>query len=218
MPFTPLVFTGISSYSADFDTVLKRAVAIASLPLKKLQNDDADILTKKTLLGGLTASVGSLAASVAALGTVAANKAIVATSSDSAKVSAVYSGATSSATYTISEITSIAQAAAEATVSGYADSTAAAVSSTGTVKLVIGSNEYTIILTPATNNLTGLRDAINDLDVGVNASIITTGTGLTPNYLSVTSNSFGATTLQLIDDPLVASVNLLTSANQGSNA
>ena len=218
VPFTPLVFTGISSYSADFDTVLKRAVAIASLPLKKLQNDDADILTKKTLLGGLTASVGSLAASVAALGTVAANKAIVATSSNSAKVSAIYSGATSSATYTISEISSIAQAAAEATVSGYADSTAAAVSSTGTVKLVIGSDEYTIILTPATNNLTGLRDAINNLNVGVNASIITTGTGLTPNYLSVTSNSFGATTLQLIDDPLVAAVNLLTSAHQGSNA
>jgi len=218
VPFTPLVFTGISSYSADFDTVLKRAVAIASLPLKKLQNDDADILTKKTLLGGLTASVGSLAASIAALGTVAANKAIVATSSDSAKVSAVYSGATSSATYTISEITSIAQAAAEASISGYADSTAAAVSSTGTVKLVIGSDEYTITLTPATNNLTGLRDAINNLGVGVNASIITTGTGLTPNYLSVTANAFGATTLQLIDNPLVAPVNLLTSAHQGSNA
>ena len=51
VPFTPLVFTGISSYSADFNTVLKRAVAIASLPLQKLQNDDADILSKKTLLG-----------------------------------------------------------------------------------------------------------------------------------------------------------------------
>jgi len=216
--FTPLVFTGISSYSADFNTVLERAVAIASLPLTKLQNDTADILTKKTLLGSLTASVASLGSSITALGTVATNKAIVATSSNSSKVSAVYSGATSSATYTISDITSIAQAAAETTVSGYADSTAAPVSSTGTVKLVVGSEEYTITLTPATNNLVGLQAAINDLDAGVSASVITTGTGLTPNYLSVTSDTFGATTLQLIDDPAGIPVNLLTSANQGSNA
>ena len=218
MSFTPLVFTGISSYSADFNTVLERAVAIASLPLTKLQNDTADILTKKTLLGSLTASVASLGSSITALGTVATNKAIVATSSNSSKVSAVYSGATSSATYTISDITSIAQAAAETTVSGYADSTAAPVSSTGTVKLVVGSEEYTITLTPATNNLVGLQAAINDLDAGVSASVITTGTGLTPNYLSVTSDTFGATTLQLIDDPAGTPVNLLTSANQGSNA
>src|SRR5437763_13320768 len=83
LPFTPLTFTGISQYSDDLNTVLQRAVSIASLPLKRLQNDDADILTKKTTLASLTASVGTLGASVAALGSVASSKAIVATSSDS---------------------------------------------------------------------------------------------------------------------------------------
>ena len=72
MPFTPLVFTGISSFSSDFQTVLNRAVSIASLPLKTLQNNEADILTKKTVLGSLNTAVDALGTSVAALGTVAA--------------------------------------------------------------------------------------------------------------------------------------------------
>jgi flagellar hook-associated protein 2 len=216
VPFTPLVFTGISSYSADFNTVLKRAVAIASLPLQKLQNDDADILSKKTLLGGLTASVASFAASVEELGTVASNRAIVATSSNSAKVSAVYAGATSSASYTISDITSVAAAASETTLTGYADTTTAPVSSVNKVKLVIGTDEYVIDLT-GKNNLAGLRDAINDLDAGVTASLITSGTGPTPNHLALTADSFGETTLRLFDDPLGTPVNLVTNTNQGSN-
>src|SRR6266478_5625560 len=107
LPFTPLTFTGISQYSGDLNTVLQRAVSIASLPLKRLQNDDADVLSKKTALGSLTASVA----------------AIEATSSNPSKVSVVYTGANSSATYTISDISSVAEAAAEASLSGYADST-----------------------------------------------------------------------------------------------
>jgi flagellar hook-associated protein 2 len=47
---------------------------------------------------------------------------------------------------------------------------------------------------------------------------LTTGTGANPNYLSITSNSTGAKTLQLIDDPTGANKNLLTSSNQGSDA
>lgn len=217
MPFTPLTFTGISQYSADLNTVLQRAISIASLPLKRLQNDDADVLSKKTSLASLTTSVDGLRAKIAALGSVAHDKGIIAASSDSSKVSVVYAGATSSATYAISDITSVAGAAAETTLSGYANS-ATAVSSTGDLKLVIGTNEYPIHLTPATNNLAGLRAAINGLGAGVNATVLTTGTGPTPNYLSVTANAFGATTLQLVDDPAGANLNLLTSANQGSNA
>ena len=72
------------------------------------------------------------------------------------------------------------------------------------------------MLTPASNNLVGLRDAINNLGVGVSASILTTGSG---NYLSVSANNTGLTTLQLIDDPAPgANINLLTSANQGKSA
>jgi flagellar hook-associated protein 2 len=112
----------------------------------------------------------------------------------------------------------VASAASETSKTGYADSGATQVSSTGTVRLVIGSNHYDIGLTPATNNLVGLRDAINKLGVGVTASVLTTGTGLNPNYLSISANSSGSTTLQILDDPTGANTNLITSTNQGSNA
>ena len=53
MPITR-TFSRISSYSTDFQTVLERAVKIAPLPLKLLQNDEnADVLGRKTQLASL---------------------------------------------------------------------------------------------------------------------------------------------------------------------
>ena len=71
------------------------------------------------------------------------------------------------------------------------------------------------------NNLVGLRDAINGLGLGVTASILTTGTGATPNYLSLSAGATGATTLTLKDlptDPSGTATSLITNTNQGSDA
>jgi flagellar hook-associated protein 2 len=216
MSFAPLTFTGISSFSEDFQTILNRATQIASLPITALQNQQKDLLQQKILVTNLSGAVDSLASSVSALGALGHNKALSASSSNTAKVTASNVNSSAPANYTITEITSVAKAAAETSVSGYADSTTAAVSSTGTVQLTVGSSNYTIDLT-GRNNLTGLRDAINNLGAGVTASVLTTGTGANPYYLSVTANSTGATTLALRDDPGGANTNLLTANNQGAN-
>lgn len=216
MSFAPLTFTGISSFSEDFQTILNRATQIASLPITALQNQQKDLLQQKLLVTNLSGAVDSLASSVSALGTLGDNKALSASSSNTAKVTASNVNSSAPANYTITEITSVAKAAAETSLSGYADSNAAAVSSTGTVQLTVGSSNYTIDLT-GKNNLTGLRDAINNLGAGVTASVLTTGTGANPYYLSVTANSTGATTLELRDDPTGANTNLLTANNQGAN-
>jgi flagellar hook-associated protein 2 len=213
MGLTPLTFTGVSTYSNDLQTVLTRAVSIASLPLKALQNQDSDILQKKTLLNGMAGSISDLGSAVASLGTLAANNAIAATSSDASKVSVVNNGAGSSAVYSVTDITSVAQAASETTVTGYPDSSSTAVSSNGSMRLVVGSQNYDFTLT--NNNLAGLRDQINLLGAGVTASILTTPQG---NYLSVSANGTGQTTLKLMDDPTGANLNALTSNNQGANA
>ncbi|MDQ2948663.1 MAG: flagellar filament capping protein FliD [Acidobacteriota bacterium] len=219
MGSSPLVFTGITSFSNDFQTILSRAVSIASLPLKKLQNEQADLAQKKQLLVSLNGSVADLGSSIASLATLAQNKALSATSSNPAKVSVVNSGATSGGTYAISNITSIATAASETSTSGYASSSTTAVSADGSLSLVIGAQSYPILLSAAKNNLVGLRDAINGLGVGVTASVITTGTGANPNYLSISANTTGATTLAVNDVPTVGSpVNLVTATNQGTNA
>ena len=89
----------------------------------------------------------------------------------------------------------------------------------------MADNKYDFTLT--NNSLVGLRDKINSLNAGVTATILTTDSG---NYLSVSANSSGVTTLQIIDDPgdpgvvgdpgypLHANTQWLTANNQGSNA
>jgi flagellar hook-associated protein 2 len=216
MSFSPLVFTGVSKFSEDFQTILDRAANIARLPAAALENQQKDLLQQKLLVGSLSGSVESLAVALEDLGALSGEQALRAVSSDASKVTATSVNAGSPALYTIANITSIARQAAETSLSGYADSSTAAVSSTGTVKLIVGDSEFDIDLAGA-NNLTALRDAINALDAGVTASVLTTGAGANPYYLSVTADSAGATTLELRDDPAGANTNLLSAANQGAN-
>lgn len=216
MSLSPLKFTGVSTYSSDFQTIVDRATSIANLPIKLLQNQQADIVQQRLLVSNISTTVASLATSVSNLGNIAQQKALVASSSNSAKVTAVNSNSPSAAVYTLSEITSVAKAAAETSASGYANATSTPVSTTGIVKLVVGSNKYTIDIS-STNNLTNLRNVINGLGAGVTASVLTTGTGANPYYLSITANSTGAKTLQLLNDPTGANNNLLTALNQGAN-
>ncbi len=215
MSLSPLTFTGVSTYSEDFQTILNRASSIAALPIKSLQNQQTDLLQRKVLVTNLSSSVDSLASSLRNLGTVSASKSLMASSSDTSKVTATNVSADNAAVYTISDITSISKAAAETTVSGYATGNPP-VSSTGLVDLIVGSTTYHLDIT-SNNTLAGLRDAINAEHAGVSATVLTTGTGATPNYLSVTANAAGATTLRLVDDPSGTPVELLTSTNQGAD-
>jgi flagellar hook-associated protein 2 len=214
---TPLTFTGTSQYASDFQSILDRAVQISSIPLTQLQNEDATVLSKNSQLATLQSAVANLYTAVQSLGTLAAGQAISATSSDPDSVSVTATGASSSASYTINSITTLAAAASETSnqVGGYANSASTPVSSTGVMQLVVGSTDYPINLTTATNNLNGLESAINSSGAPVTASVLTTGSG---NYLSVTANDLGATTLKLMDDPTGANTDVLTSSNQGADA
>ena len=216
MSLSPLSFTGVSQFSADFQSILNRAVSIASLPVKTLQNQQQDLLSQKLLVSNLSSAVATLATTVSTLGSTAAQKALAASSSDTSIVTATNVNSASAAVYTLTNITSVARAAAETSLSGYANSTTAPVSSTGVVKLTVGNEDFTIDIS-SSNNLTSLRDTINSLGAGVTATVLTTGTGANPYYLSLTADTTGATTLELRDDPDGANTNLLTSLNQGAN-
>lgn len=214
MSLTPLTFTGISSYSSDFQTIIDRAVSIASIPLQSLQNQQSDVVQQKMLVSNLNSSVAAVASALEKLGSVSASKSLVASTSDSTKVTATNNGSASMATYTISDITSLAKVASESSLLSYADATSTAVSSTGTVKLVLGGSEATLDIS-GNNTLEGLRDAINSSGLGVTATILTVSP--TENYLSLSANSAGATTLTLVDDPDGAASSLITNLNQGAD-
>lgn len=215
MSLTPLVFSGISKYSTDFQTILDRTVKIASLPINALKNQQKDLVERKVVAGGLQGAVAAFGASLKSLGDLGDRRAVTARSTDTAKVAVRSVSATTGGVYQLGNITSIASAAAETSVASYANSNLAAVSSTGTLALAVGSNSFTINLTAGENNLAGLRDKINGLSAGVTASILTTDGA---NFLSLSANTTGATTLTLTDDPGGVATTLLTAANQGSNA
>lgn len=212
MSLPPLTFTGISSFSADLQTILNRAQQVASFPLQALQNDKTDLLQRKTLTGTLQTLATAFSTSLKNLATVGDARGIGGVSSDASKAAINTVTTSIAATYTLNGITSLAKAAAETSLHGYATETP--VSPDGHVRLILGSNSYEIALTPEQNNLAGLRDAINRLGIGVTATVFTTGTGAAPNYLSLTASASGKTTLSLKD----GATDLLTSTNQGANA
>jgi flagellar hook-associated protein 2 len=219
MGISPLIFTGISQFSDDFQTILSRSLAIASIPLQEMQNEQSDLLVKKQLLTGLRLVVAELGSDVAALGAIGESQALAASSSNTSRVTVNLNGATQAGTYVISDITSVARASSETTQSGYATADETAVSTDGIMELVIGSDTYTVDVTgDGENNLNGIRDAINALGAGVSASVLNTGTGETPYYLSLTANATGENTLQLRETAGEAGTNILTADNQGANA
>jgi flagellar hook-associated protein 2 len=194
---SPLYFTGVSTYSSDFQQIIANAVAVAQQPVTALQNQVTDNTSKNASLQAIDPDVAALGADVTALGTLASTQGLAASSSDTGTVSVINTGATAPATYTVSDISSLASAASETSLAGY--TATQAVSASGTVNLVVGSKTYSLDLTGAgDNNVAGLANAINNANAGVNATILTSGS---TQYLTISASNSGATTLQLNDVP-----------------
>jgi flagellar hook-associated protein 2 len=204
-------FTGISQYASDFQAELTKAAQVAQIPITLLQTQDSAVISKESALGTINGDVGALANAVQALGTLAAGQALGATSSNPSVVSVTNSGATAPTSYTINSITSAATAASERTTASFGSS--APVSSTGSLTLVVGSQKRTFQVTD--NTLAGVENQINSLGLGATATILTTPNG---NYLSISANSTGATSLQLFDGTSASGTDLLTNTNQGTDA
>ena len=205
----PIYFTGLSSFSSDFQSIIQRAVQIADIPVTNLQNEQATNTAEDNALTALEPGVSAVGADVMALGTLASTQGLSASSSDSSTVSVVNTGATAPATYTVSDITTLASAASETSLKGYLATQS--VSTSGLVNLVVGSHTYQLNLTASgENNVAGLAQAINSANAGVNATVLTAGS---TDYLSISASSTGATTLQLNN---VTPADLISSTGSGT--
>jgi flagellar hook-associated protein 2 len=204
-------FTGISNYSSDFQAILQREDQISQLPITTLQNSETTNLAIKQALVALNPVVATVATSVAALGQLASGQGLTATSSDTSTVTVANTGASAPGNYTISNII-VGTAASELSLAGYANAstTPLGVEGQNNFTLTVGSQTYNLNLT-GNDNLTGLENAINNSGTAVNASILSSGTS---NYLSITANNVGATTLTLNTAPETA--DLITNNATGT--
>src|SRR5580698_2893704 len=191
--FQPITLSGVSQYQSDFQSILNRAQSIADLPLQALQSQGTTLQSEITAANSFGSAVAGLTSAVQALGNLGTSG-LVANSSDSALVTAQATGATSGATYNITNITSIATAASESSLQGYADTTTTAVSTTGSLNLVVGGTTTPITLGAGQNNLNGVVSAINGANAGVTAQVLTTSNG---DFLSISANSAGNNPISL---------------------
>lgn len=218
MALAPLTFTGISSFSDDFQLILDRSVSIASLPARALEQEQAGLLSRKVAAAGLRTAVADLAAALRNLGQLSEGGALTATSTSSAVQATAGAGA-AAGLYRITNISSLATQAVSRSAYGYANTDAAAVSGgSGTLELVVDGISHMIELSPEADNLGGLRDAINASGLGLTATILDTGAGPERYYLSITANQTGERSIELRLTPGDPGSDLLTAISGGSNA
>jgi|GEM_PF-817792 len=218
MSISALTFTGLSDFSDDFQAIVNRTVAIANLPIQRLESDQTAVLNKKITMGDLRASVANLVSAIDEVGRVAEGRA-VSPASDSSKVSVSISGAAALGSYQISEITSLATVATATSRAGYAAKDSTPVTGGNhTLTLSVGGTAHTIELTEATDNLDGLAAAINSGDFGVQASIIDTGSSTDRYRLSLTATESGPAAISLQTTGGEPDPELMQTTHAGSNA
>jgi len=191
-------FQGQSKYASDFQQVLTRAVAIASLPLRGLSNQVQTLTAQESALNGLSSTFGSLQTAIQNIGS--ASTSVQALSSDPTSIAASAASNTLPGTYRVSvtslgtETTTISSAGSPVVT----DPTTANISSATSFTLTINGTGHTI--TPTGTSLDSLATAITNSGLAVQATVVNVGTNASPDYrLSVTSNNLAADTLQLND-------------------
>lgn len=95
------------------------------------------------------------------------------------------------------------------TTSYLSDLITSAVSSTGKMNLVVNGVTVPLVLPAAANNLAGIQSVINSLGAGVYASVVQRGTTAKPISLVLVASALATTSIQLVDDPDGAAIDLM---------
>ena len=213
---TIATFGGQSKYAADFQTVLSRAVQLRSLNLQMMQQQQQTQTDRQTALQSLDTTLTNLQSAVTNLTSATGLAALAGSVSNSSVANISLSDGAVPATYTleVQSLGSPAQALSSvgATVS---DPGSQGLSSSSSYTLTVGGATSTI--TPTSNTLQGLVNAINaDSSLGVSASIVNVaGAGSTPDYrLTLQGTTLATQDIQLND----GSQDLLTQMAPGAPA
>ncbi len=190
------IFNGTSRYSSDFQQIIDRAVSIASLPLTQLQSQKTTLSDQSSALSGLDTALGSLQNAIGSLNT--ATTAYSSSVSDGSVARASVTSAAGAGTYSIEvvDLGSYTLAMSADGLDAVSDPSTENISSASTFTLTVDGTEYSI--TPETNTLTAMVDAINSSGAAVQATAVNLGSSSAPDYrLSLQSTKLGEVTVEL---------------------
>jgi len=202
-----------SKYSTDLQQVLSRAVAIASLPLNQLNSQLSDLQNRSTALTSLNGKFSALQTALQGFSnSVVSSSAQV---SNSSVLTAQSDSTAKAGTYAIHVISAGAPSSAlsQDGLPGVQNPFNQSITTSGSLTLTVGGTPVTV--TPTSNTLSALADAINASGANVTATIVNLGSPSAPDYrLSVQSTKLGNITIQLND----GGQDLLGALSAGSEA
>ncbi len=183
----------------DIEGIISSLMAAERIPLSKVNQERTQVNTKISIYGIIKNSFSDLQASANKLTNLSNLNPMKATSSDDKVLSATASSVNAKGTYSIQ----VNQLAKTQSVAASSVATADTAVGTGTLNITLGSydsalNTFTadpaktpvnISIGTGQQTLAGIRQAINDSDAGVTASIVNDGTG---SRLVLTSKETGA--------------------------
>ena len=242
--------TGIGS-GIDINGIVSKLMTVESLPLTQLATKEATFQGQITALGSLKGALGTFQTAMSGMSTAAQFNAVNATPADATVLTATAFSTATAGSYTVN-VTTLAQAQS-LEAAGQTNATSAigtgtqttvnfqfgTIAGTPTNGIFPNGSTFTqdtsqaggtVTIDSSNNSLQGIRDAINNANIGVTASIVNDGSA-NPYRLVLTSTKTGAnsdmnitvtgdTTLQsfLGYDPTTAANQNLTQTTAAQNA
>lgn len=182
----------------DIEGIISKLMRVEGQPLTALATKEAGYQAKISAFGALKGALSAVQTATKTLATGTTFTGKSASSSDSTVLTASATSTAAAGSYSIS-VTQLAKFHAVRSDTNFAATTDTF--NTGTLSIAIGGGTAVDVTIDSSNNtLAGIRDAINDADAGVTASIINDGTTNRLVLASKTSGSAGAITVAVTDD------------------
>ena len=213
---TTSIFSGNSRFATDFQSVIDRSVAIASLPLNLLNNTKTLLNSQSTAVTALDTKFAALQKAIEGLESTVVDHPFAVSVQDESILGATVSSNAMEGDYTL-EVTSLGAYSASLSSDGLTtvtDPTQQNISAAGAFSLTVDG--VTLDVTPESQTLTGLATAINQLeDSGVRATVVNVGSSASPDYrLALQSTKLAPVAIQL----QAGASSLMTVLATGSNA
>ncbi len=214
-PSSTTYFSGSSTFAAQLQVSISRAVTEASAPLQQLQTQQTTLTGQQTELQNITNNFASLQAAVDSLEGSTGAGAFASSVSDNTVATASVSSGVMAGTYSlnVSSVGSQTNAISGDSLTKVSDPTTSNIDSATTFTLTVNGTDYSLSDTAGT--LSGLAQAINSSSANVQATVVNVGNSSTPDYrLSVQSLNYAPDAIQLSD---ANNTSMLSTVSTGSN-
>jgi flagellar hook-associated protein 2 len=191
------IFTGTSAYSQDFQNVINRAVAIASMPITLLTDQQTTLTDQSSELSTVDTDFTALQTAIQGISDAMSGSSYQTTISDPTAVSASVSDGVAEGVYAI-DVVNVGSYATSLSTNTW-DSTADPSGNLSTYSLMVNGQSYSF--TPTDNSAATVASTINSqYGSMVNATVVNVGSAASPDdRISLQSISLSPTTLDIQD-------------------